>query len=228
MERRVQRELMWIDWVVMGLYGAIMIGIGWYFSRRNRTTDDYLLGGRQMSSWSVGLSLFAALLSTISYLAWPGEMIKYGPAFSAQFIAYPFIWIAVGWLIIPSIMRLRVTSAYEILETRLGLSVRMVGSMLFLSMRILWMAVIVYATAGKILVPLLGLDPSSTPYVCAVMGLVTLIYTSMGGLKAVVAIDVMHTSVLFLGAILTAALVTIYMGGAGTGGPPTGPPTGPR
>ena len=131
-----------------------------------------------MRPWAVGLSLFATLLSTISYLAWPGEIIKYGPMILASILAYPFIALVVGWFFIPYFMKLNVTSAYEILEARLGLSVRMLGSFFFLAMRLMWMAVIIYATADKVLIPLTGLDASATPWVCAVMGAITVAYTN--------------------------------------------------
>ena len=68
-----------LDWLVIAAYGVGMIAVGYYYSRRSRTTEDYMLGGRRMDSWLVGFSLFASLLSAISYLAWPGEMIKHGP-----------------------------------------------------------------------------------------------------------------------------------------------------
>src|SRR5690606_41511816 len=66
-----------------------------------------------------------------------------------------------------------VTSAYEILELRLGVSVRLLGSLFFLSLRLLWMAVIIYATISKVLVPLTGLDQAATPWLCALLGVVT-------------------------------------------------------
>lgn len=133
-------------------------------------------------------------------------------------LGYPFIFLTVGYLIIPKIMSMRVTSAYEILETRLGLTVRMMGSSIFLLLRLLWMSVIIYATAGTILVPLMGLDASATPYICAAMGIITVIYTSMGGLKAVVFTDVVQTVILFGGAIAAVILISVFsaqhLGGA--------------
>ena len=77
--------------------------------------------------------------------------------------AYPLVILVVGWLIIPFIMRLRVTSAYEILEYRLGLGVRLLGSLLFLTLRLLWMGVIIYAATTKVVVPLFGLPASRRP-----------------------------------------------------------------
>jgi SSS family solute:Na+ symporter len=138
-----------------------------------------------------------------------------------QIAAYPFIVLIVGWFLIPFIMKLGVTSAYEILEARLGLSVRMLGSVFFLFLRLLWMAVIIYATTSKVLIPLLGLDAAATPWICGVMGAVTVLYTSMGGLRAVVYTDVVQSIILLCGAVLTFVVITVQLGGVG-GWWPTG------
>jgi SSS family solute:Na+ symporter len=202
-----------LDWSVIGAYGLGMLAVGVYYSFRAKTSDDYLLGGRNMSAWSIGLSLFATLLSTVSYLAVPSEMIHRGPMILFGVAAYPLIILIVGWFLIPRIMRFRVTTAYEILEQQLGLGARMVGSCIFVSMRLLWMAVIIYATSDKVLVPLAGLDRSATPWVCAIMGIVTLVYTSLGGLQAVVWTDVLQTFILFAAAIACLIVISINMGG---------------
>ena len=212
-ERRAPHRLAALDWLVIALYAAGMLSIGWYYARHTATTEDYLLGGRTMRPMTVGLSMFATLLSTISYLSWPGEIIRHGPMFAAQYLAHPISFLVIGWFLIPYIMRLRVTSAYEILESRLGLSVRMFGSTIFLSLRLLWMSVIIYATGSKVLVPMMGWDPAVTPIVCAALGLLTVLYTSMGGLRAVVMTDVIQTAILFAGAILTVIIITVRMGG---------------
>src|SRR5438552_1797582 len=113
-----------LDWLVLAAYTALMLGVGAYYSRQNRTADDYLLGGRRMSPIALGLSLFATLVSTLTYLGYPGEMIRYGPMMSAQIVAYPLIFVIVGYGLIPLLIRQPVTSAYELLESRLGMSIR--------------------------------------------------------------------------------------------------------
>ncbi len=223
--RRQPRDLARFDWVVILLYAMGMLAAGWYYSRRTKTQDDYLLGGRAMRPWAVGLSLFATLLSTISYLAIPGEMIKHGPMIIAAILSYPIIVAVVGWLLIPRIMRLEVTTAYEILEEKLGVSVRVMGSIFFLALRLMWMAVIIYATTSKVLIPLLGWEVSATPYVCAVLGIITVVYTSMGGLRAVVFTDVVQTFILFGGAVLAVVLITVKLGGVGEWWPTAWAPT---
>ncbi len=205
--------LTWLDWGVIGIYGLGMLGIGWYYARRSRTADDYLLGGRNMKPWTVELSLFATLLSTITYLSSPGEMIKHGPLFFSSLLAYPLAALVVGRYLIPYFVRLPHTSAYEILQTRLGTSVRVLGALFFLSLRLLWMAVIIEATSSIVLIPMLGMERSQTPYLCALLGLTTVIYTSMGGIRAVVATDVVQTFVLLGGAIVSLAVITWQLGG---------------
>lgn len=211
--RRAHHRLFGLDWAVIAVYALGMLAVGWYYSRRTSTADDYLLGSRKMNPFSVGLSLFATLLSTISYLAYPGEMIRYGPMVLAMILAYPLVALIVGWLMIPFFMKLRVTSAYQILEMQLGLGVRMMGSIFFLSLRLLWMAVIIYATTDKILVPLMGLTSAATPWLCLALGAITITYTSMGGLRAVVLTDVLQTLILLGGAVLTVVVITVHLGG---------------
>ena len=194
------------------LYAIGMVVVGLYFSRKNNTTEDYLLGGRKMNPLMLGMSLFASLLSTISYLSYTGEMIRYGPMFITGAIAFPFVIFTVGSFMIPYFMKLRVTSAYEILEQRLGLSIRLLGSTLFTLIRLFWMAVIIHATTDKVLVPVLGLGESWTTPICILMGIVTITYTSLGGLRAVVFTDVIQSGILFGGGILTVAIITNELG----------------
>ena len=212
-ERRQLRGLKPLDWTVVTLYAVGVLLVGFYFSRRAKTGSDYFLGGRNMRWWMVGLSLFATLLSTISYLAHPGEMIRNGPMFLCLTVGYPFVVGFVGWCIIPTIMKLNVTSAYEILEVRLGRGVRHLGSTFFLTLRLLWMAVILHATTTKVLLPILGWGDAAAPWVCAFLGGLTLIYTSMGGMRAVVLTDVVQTCILFAGAIGALVLISVSMGG---------------
>ena len=212
-ERRRPHRLVPWDWAVIGVYLLGMLCVGWYYSRRTKTREQYLLGDRKMRPMIVGISLFASLISTVSYLAWPGEIIKYGPMLFTDCLAFPLVGLVVGWLIIPFIMRLKVTSAYEILEIRLGATVRTVGSLLFLSLRLLWMSVIAYAATSKVLIPLLGLSPAWTPLVCALLAFVTIAYTAMGGLRAVVITDVIQTAILLGAAVITIVVITISLGG---------------
>lgn len=216
----VYTELTVLDWVVLVGYGVAMLLIGWFFSRTNKTKDDYLLGGRNMNPTAVGISLFATLLSTLSYLTYPGEMIKHGPVIFAGMLSFPLIYYAAGWWLIPRIMNMKVTSAYEILEKKLGLSVRMLATFMFLSLRLLWMATIIYVTVDVALLSVVPFDRAYIPLVSMLLTIITIIYTSMGGLKAVVFTDVVQ-SFIFLGGALLSIGVTCYQLGSVTAIIPT-------
>ena len=201
-----------LDWIIVILYGIGMLAVGFYFSRKNKSSDDYMLGGRNMKSWRVGLSLFATLFSAVSYLSLPGEMIKHGPMMWCLLAAIPFIYIIVSYVFIPFIMKLKISSAYELLETRLGKKNRILASVYFLIMRFVWMAVIIYMCADKVIVPIMGWSDSTALWVSIIMGVVTVIYTSQGGLRGVVLTDVVQTFILLGGTLLAIVLVIKQLG----------------
>jgi SSS family solute:Na+ symporter len=215
----------YLDWVVIVVYGLGMLAIGVYYSLKTKTTEDYLLGGRSMGSSMIGLSLFSTLFSTITYLAIPGEMINKGPVALCWMFGLPVVYIVVCMVLIPRIMALPVTSGYELLEIRLGRGIRLLGSGIFLATRMLWMALIIHVTSNTILVPVLQLPEGSGIWVALIIGVITVLYTFMGGLRAVVLTDVIQTFILFGAAVISVILVTIKMGGVGAWWPTTWAPT---
>lgn len=211
-DRRVDTKLAFGDWFVIFVYGALMLGIGWYYSRKNKSREDFLLGGRNMNPIAVGISLFATLLSTLSYLSYPGEMIQNGPVIFAGMLALPLVYYVVGWWLIPKIMKMNVTSAYEILEQKFGVSVRMLATFMFLSLRFLWMATIIYVTVDIALFSVAPFDRSYSLPIGLILILVTILYTAMGGLKAVVVTDVLQSIIFLGGAFLSILVVCIHFG----------------
>lgn len=199
------------DWLVIIIYLLAMLGIGFYYYRKNKTENDYFLGGGKMNSVTVGLSLFATIVSSVSYLAYPGEMIKHGPVIFIGMIAFPLIYYLVGWFIIPRIKNLNVTSAYEILEIKLGVSVRILATTFFLLLRFLWMATIVYITVYIVILTVIDVDESYALLVGAILLIITIIYSSIGGLKAIVVTDTIQAVVLLGGALAVIFAVSFYL-----------------
>jgi SSS family solute:Na+ symporter len=216
LEQKTNRQLSGIDWMIVWAYLAGMMVIGYVFSKKNKSEKDFLLGGGKMNPVAVGLSLFATLLSSLSYLSYPGEMIKYGPVIFSGVLAFPLIYYIVGWFLIPRFMQLKVTSAYEILEINLGVSIRLLATFFFLSLRFLWMGTIIFITVNTAVISIFGFEDSAanTLWISVVLIGVTIIYTTMGGLKAVVFTDVVQSVVLLGGALLTLILVSLYFGSA--------------
>jgi SSS family solute:Na+ symporter len=109
-------------------------------------------------------------------------------------------------------MKLKITSAYELLESRLGVSVRITGSVTFILTRLVWMALVLYL-AAKALIVMLEWPENVIPWVTAGIGLVAVLYTAVGGLRAVILTDVIQFFVLFSGAVLTIVFISIKLGG---------------
>lgn len=212
LDRRQVYHLSWADWLVVVAYLAGMVGVGYYFSRKNKSEKDYYLGGGKMNPVAVGLSLFATLLSSLSYLSYPGEMVKYGPVIFSGVLIFPLVYYVVGWFLIPRFMRLRVTSAYEILEINLGVSIRVLATFFFLSLRFLWMGTIIFITVHTAILAIFGFDTSYTLILSVLLMGITIFYTTLGGLKAVVFTDVIQSGVLMGGAVLTLLVVTVSFG----------------
>lgn len=191
-----------------------MLGIGFVSSRKMKSEEDFSLGGRSMNSLFVGLSMFATTMSTLSYLSYPGEMVKYGPVFFFGCLGYPLAYYLVKRFLIPKFMELNVTSAYEILEMKLGHGSRVLATTFFLTLRFLWMSTVVFATVSTALVPIFGLSPEYVAPISIILMVITIIYSSAGGLKAVVTTDAIQTFVMFLGAILALILIICKLGPA--------------
>lgn len=213
-EAVVARGLQFLDWMLIALYAAATIGLGWYYSRRQKSTEEYFIGSGAMNPFLIGVSLFATLLSTISYLSMPGETLGKGPVGMAGILALPLIFATVGYWLLPIYMKHRVTSAYELLESRLGTSIRLLGATMFITLRLVWMSLLIYL-AAKAMTVMLGVGNEWIPLIVLVTGFVAVIYTSLGGLQAVVITDLLQTLLLFGGAVLVLVMVTIDFGGFG-------------
>jgi solute:Na+ symporter, SSS family len=182
-----------------------MLGMGWYFSRRQETSEDYYLAGRRMPWWAVGLSMLATLTSTISYLMMPGEMIRAGVGFFTGVLAYPLIAAFVIFVAIPFFMRLRLTSVYEYLEWRFDYRVRALGAALFVCILLGWMGTVVF-TASKAVAEITGFN---LVLVILVVGLISTAYTTMGGIRADIWTDVAQAVIMFGGTLFAIGYVAV-------------------
>lgn len=204
-----------LDWVVVALYAAAVLGIGWRASRRKKSTVEYFIGNRGFGSLTIGISMFVTLFSTISYLSGPGEVIRYGPGiFFGSLLAIPFSYPILAYVLLPALMQRRVVSMYELFETRLGPHIRTLGACMFIVYRTLWMAVLMRFGSVALSV-ILGVGDEAVPYITLAAGLIAVVYTAMGGLRAVITVDVLQFTVLLIGVISTLAVVTVRFGGFG-------------
>ncbi|HEX9792518.1 MAG TPA: sodium/solute symporter [Planctomycetota bacterium] len=199
-----------LNWGVLGFYLAGLLLIGVFFARRERGTRDWFLAGQRIPWWAAGLSLYATQLSSITFLATPAL------AYATDWRVLPtmFMILAMAPIVtrcfLPFYRRLEVTTAYEYLEARFNLGVRLFGSASFLAYQLARMAIVVFLPALA-LSTVTGID---VVFCIVVMGALSTAYTWLGGMEAVVWTDVMQTVVLLGGMLLSLGLAI-----GGSGGP---------
>ncbi|XP_039952815.1 sodium-coupled monocarboxylate transporter 2-like isoform X1 [Bactrocera tryoni] len=173
--------------------------------------SEYMLGSRQMKLFPVAMSLVASFISGGAMLGTPSEVYNYGTQYWLIVISILFMAIVVSKVYMPVFCALRVSSSYEYLETRFGASVRTIAAVLFIVKMTVYMPIVVY-------VPALAFNQVTgiNVYITSsVVSFIVVIYTILGGIKAVVQTDIWQTFVMFIGIIVVVILGVIYAGGFG-------------
>lgn len=199
------KTLSTIDYVAVLLYLLAIAAFGASFYRRNASAREYFLGSKSMSWIPAGISIIAADLSAISVMGAPAWTYKNNLELVWVSVGYPLVAPLVILVFVPFYGKLNLYTAYEYLERRFGLAVRLLTSGLFQSLRSWHVAVAVYGPA-LVINMVTGLDV----WKCVlVMGIFTTIYTTLGGIKAVIWTDVIQFVTVTSG-ILLILLIAIH------------------
>ena len=192
-----------LDYAIVGVYLLSAIAVGAYISRKQHSSRDYFLGGKQMSWWSVGFSIVASETSTLTFISIPGLAYKSDMHFLQLAIGYFIGRLLVSILFIPAYYDGNLETAYEFLGKRFGMPLRKYTSSVFLVTRVLASGVRLFATA----IPVHLITGLGYPESILLIGSFTLLYTYLGGLKAVVAMDVVQMFIYLTGAAVSMALI---------------------
>ncbi len=201
-----------IDWIILIAYLAGMIGFSVYLGRGQKDQEDYYVAGRNMSWWAIGISTMATQSSAISFISKPAFVALRpggGLAWLQYELAVPLAMIVIMVFLIPFFRKLKLVSVYEYLELRYDASVRYLVSGVFLFSRGLAAGVVVYTTA-IVLEVCLGLPLWLT---ILIIGIVTIVYDTIGGITAVVYSDVIQLIILLSGVFLCIAYAANAVGG---------------
>jgi SSS family solute:Na+ symporter len=197
-----------IDVSVIVFYLLSLSGIGIYLSRRQTSREEYHLGGRNVHWILAGGSVLATLISTLSYLAAPGEMIRYGIGFFTGALALPLAIPVTNRFVIPALRALPITSMYEYLERRFDSKTRTVTAAIFTVRTLLWMGLIIYSCAAAFA----AITGWNLYWTIAVTGLLTTFYTGIGGFRSVVWTDNLQLAVLLGGALAIPVFIGVHTG----------------
>lgn len=200
-----------LNTIVLAAYLLGLVGIGVRFSRRENSTSDFFLAGKRIPWWAAGISIFATQISAITFVSTPAV------AYASDWLVLPgkamILLMApiVVALYLPFFCRLEITTAYEYLERRFNVVVRLFGSASFIAFQLMRMAVVIFLPALALSL-ITGIDP----YVCIlIMGVLSTLYTVLGGMEAVIWTDVLQTIVLIGGMLVAIFIVAFDVGGFG-------------
>lgn len=190
------------DWAVVALYFAVMAGIGVHFSRRNRNLKDFMFGGGTMPWFAVGISLIATSVSASTFLGNPASVFAADMRLLMLNFGAIIALVIVGTVFIPRYRTSGVSSAYELLETRLSRPVRTLAAGLYSCHLLLRAGMLLFGPA-LILKAMLGIPIWAS--ICVMAG-GSVLYTYFGGIRAIAWTDVLQFSI-FLG---TGLLIIAY------------------
>ena len=187
------------EWAIFFGYVVLVFALALRFAGQQQTNEDFFLGGRKMWWLPIGLSMFATILSSISFIGMPTQAAIGTYHVYLAVLLIPLLIVPVmGWFFVPFFHRLKVTSPYEYLELRFDRPLRLMGSLLFVAYSFPWMGNLLYASS-HVMVPVLGLGPDdlgTIAWLLVGIGAFATLYTVLGGFKAVIWTDVLQGFVL--------------------------------
>ncbi|WP_136465365.1 sodium:solute symporter [Flagellimonas onchidii] len=170
-----------LDWIVLGSTMLFIVGYGVWKTRGSKNVEDYVRGGNDAKWWTIGLSVMATQASAITFLSTPGQAFHDGMGFVQFYFGLPMAMIVICLVFIPIYRKLKVFTAYEMLEGRFDLKTRSLTAILFLIQRGLAAGITIFAPS-IILSAVLGWDLRTLNII---IGILVIIYTVSGGTKAV-------------------------------------------
>jgi len=197
-----------INWISLVTYLGSLIGMGVYISKREKSTEDFFLAGHRVPWWAAAMSIYGTQLSAITFMASPAVVFSTD---CVRLLASMMVFLVTPVVIffyLPFFCRLKVATAYEYLEKRFNLPVRLYSSLTFILFQVGRMGVVMYLPAIA-LAAVTGINI----YVCiSIMGVLCTIYTVLGGIEAVIWTDVLQVVVLLTGALLCLLLIIGQVG----------------
>jgi solute:Na+ symporter, SSS family len=198
-------DLRGLDLIAIIVYLAATLWVGVYFARKQTSKESYFVSNRQMPWYLAGISVFAALLSTMTYLSIPGEMIRYGIGYFFAYLGFIAAVPLINRFVIPYLMRLPVVSVYEYLERRFSVEARTLAAIVFICTRVIWIGLVTYTTSYAVS----AITGWTIPTIGFVITVSAIFFATAGGISAVIWMSVLKFAILFGGAILVPTYIMV-------------------
>ena len=192
-----------LDIVVIVFYMAVLVGVGVSVARRQNSTDEYFLAKRSIPGWAIGMSLLATIITSVTFIAYPGAAYAGDWSLLVPGIMFVLVIATIGFVIVPFFRHVVAMSVYEYFGKRFGPEVRMYSSFAFAMGHFSKMGFVFYLLALAVG----GITGWSLARIIVILGLITIFYTLIGGLEAVIWTDVLQGFVLWTGVAVSIALL---------------------
>jgi len=199
----------WLDYLVIAITLIASLYVGLHFSKRQTSTKNYYAAGGRIPSWAVGMSIFATLISSITFLAYPGEGFKSNWILLVQGIMVVIILSGLVWIVVPLYRKVIGISAYEYFEKRFGPFARFYSSFAFSLTHFAKMGS-VFFLMGLALTSMTGIN---TYLIIWIIGFGIIYITLKGGIEAVIWLDVIQGFMLIGGGLIALSVILFSVDG---------------
>jgi SSS family solute:Na+ symporter len=197
-QRPLKPSMSVLDLIIVAVYLAVVFGIGIYFSRNQKTTEDFFLAGKNVPGWVVVFAIVGTMISSTSFIGHPGNVYDRNMWNLPSFLMLPIVMLFVSRFVVVFYRRTIRMSIYDYLERRFSYGARAYGAAAFIVSRVVDMSATLYFLA----LPVSYLSGFQVWQVILVVGVVTLAMTVAGGIAAVVYADVLQGVLLIVGALV--------------------------
>jgi len=198
-----------VDYLVIIVSLIVSLYVGAHFAKKQTSTKSYFAASGSIPSWAVGMSIFATLISSITFLAYPGEGFKSNWILLVQGIMVVVVLLGLVWFVVPLYRRVIGISAYEYFEKRFGFFARMYSSIAFALTHFSKMGT-VFFLMGLALASMTGVN---TYLLIWIIGILVIFITLKGGIEAVIWLDVIQGFMLIGGGLIVLAVILFGVDG---------------
>lgn len=191
-------EFGWLNMLVLTLYLVGVVLLGLYFMKKNNDTNDFFRGGQSIPWWAAACSIYATMLSSLTYMALPAIVYQTDWVLLIGILTIVAVAPIAVYVAVPFFRQIDATSAYEYLSKRFNMVVRLFASALFTLFHLSRMGVVMALTA----LALAAVTPLTASESVLLMGVLCLLYCTLGGIEAVIWTDTLQTVILLLGAVV--------------------------
>jgi len=207
------QTLSWLDYFVILISLLVSLYVGVYFSKKQTTTNNYYAAGGNIPSWAVGMSILATLISSVTFLAYPGAGFAGNWILLIQGVMVVVVLLFLVWFVVPLYRKVIGISAYEYFEKRFGFFARLYSSLSFALTHFSKMGT-VFFLMGLAIASMTGFN---SYIVIWIIGLLVIYITLKGGIEAVIWLDVIQGFMLIFGGLLCITVIFLTV----EGGPST-------